>query len=79
MIYADSDPGASSCHMGHADSDPGVSHRHHGHADSASGGHAHAGSFSVLTHHGHADSDPITPAGPSGGLSKKAGEPGVVA
>ncbi len=83
MIHADSDPGASHRHMGHADSDPGVSHHHNGHADSASGGQNHAGShFSVLTHHGrvpHADADPMTPAGPSGGIFKKAGEPGTAA
>ncbi len=83
MIQADSDPGASHRHMGHADSDHGVSHHHNGHADSASGGLTHASShFSVLTHHGHvqhADSDPVTLAGPSQGLFKKAGEPGTAA
>ncbi len=83
MIHADSDPGASHRHMGHADSDPGVSHHHSSHADSASGSTTHAGSgFSVLTHHGHvphADSNAVTPAGPSEGLSKKSGEPGIAA
>ena len=82
MIYADSDLGASHRHMGHADSDPGVSHHHNVHADSASSSPPHAGPHFSVTHHSHvlpADSNPVTPAGPSEGLSKKAGEPGIAA
>ena len=83
MIHADSDPGASLCHMGHADSDPGVSPHHNGHADSAFSSPIQAGSHSsVLTHDGHvphADSDPITPAGQAEGLFKKTGETGNAA